>query len=157
MTNLKKILILLPIFTIIFLCSGCPNDYPDFKIQMLQQINDIRTKGCLCGPDTMPPAGLLIWSDLLEIAAIRHVKDMAANTNVEHFGSDGSFPYQRTLDAGFQGLIGENIGRGSITVDDIMERWINSEQHCKTIMNEKYSYFAVAYEDYCWVQMFGGD
>ena len=116
----------------------------------------MRRNGCFCGDDSMPPVPEISWDESLELAAERHVKDMAANNFLSHYGSDGSTPYSRITDAGFDGaFLGENIARGYITIQDVMEQWKKSPSHCKTIMDLHYSYMAVAYEDYYWVQVFG--
>jgi len=156
MLKIKRYSICFPLFALI-LFSGCPED-EDFKTKMLIEINDLRAEGCWCGTDSMPPARMLLWDESLEKAANRHVRDMALNDSVEHTGSDGSIPQQRTMEAGFMGTyIGENVARGSVTVEGIMERWKNSDKHCRTMMDNYFTYFAVAYEDYCWVQMFGSE
>lgn len=130
----------------------------DFKESFLTEVNRMRTEGCVCGTDSMPPVQEVSWDESLEAAAERHVQDMAANRFLSHYGSDGSTPYLRVTEAGFEGaFFGENIARGYVTIQDVMKQWRNSEGHCKTIMDDHYYFMAVAFEDYYWVQLFGSN
>lgn len=148
------------IFLVLFLVlclSDC--DKPtkeDFILEILREVNEIRLTGCFCGEDSMPPVHPLLWDDALDMAAQRHVSDMSQNNFLDHIGTDGSTPYQRAAEAGFEGaFIGENIARGYLTIHDVMNQWISSPSHCRTIMDDHYYFIAVAYDDYYWVQLFG--
>lgn len=130
----------------------------DFKTHMLNELNKQRLKGCVCGEDSMPPVDILEYDEALENAAERHVLDMSDNDFLSHIGTDGSTPQLRASEAGFTGaFIGENIARGFVTVNDVMARWLSSEEHCKTIMAPYFSYVGIAYKDYYWVQVYGSD
>ena len=130
----------------------------DYKEQMLIEINKQRLAGCFCGEDSMPPVRELIYDEMLESAARRHVLDMTENDIFRHIGSDGSTPQIRAAESGFTGAyIGENIARGFVSVNEVMTRWLSSIDHCRTIMDSRFHYVGVAYEDYYWVQVFGSD
>ncbi len=156
---LKKILLHLYYCLWIVISFGCfENNKVDFKTQMLIEINKQRLGGCFCGQDSMPPVDELIYSEILESAAERHVTDMTDNDFFDHIGTDGSTPQKRAIDAGFTGAyIGENIARGYIEVDDVMLSWLSSNEHCRTIMSPYFSCVGVAQKDYYWVQVFGSD
>ena len=142
----------------LFLCGCGEKNKEDYKTQMLIEINELRLSGCMCGEDSMPPVKELAYDESLENAAKRHVLDMTENNFLDHYGTDGSTPQKRALDAGFTGAyIGENIARGFVSVHDVMLRWTESEEHCKTIMSSYFAYVGVAYEDYYWVTVFGSD
>ena len=144
------------ILVILIIC--CENHSENFNEQILTEVNKLRTEGCVCGDDTMPPVQQLRWDESLEAAALRHVTDMTENFFFDHIGSDGSTPFQRAADAGFPGaFIGENIARGFVTVDDVISRWLNSADHCKTMMDFHYDFMGVSYKDYYWVQLFGSN
>jgi uncharacterized protein YkwD len=149
------------IFLITFILVGCdkdPYEIDNIKEDMLDAVNAYRRSGCSCEGDTMPPVDEVEWSDQLQEAATYHVNDMVENNIFDHIGSDGRTPHKRAADAGFTGvLIGENIARGYLTVEDVMNSWMNSSGHCKNIMDPNFSYMAVAYKDYHWVQLFGSD
>ena len=141
----------------IILC-GCGEKNEDYKTQILIEINEMRTSGCMCGEDSMPPVRALAYDENLEAAARRYVQDMLDNGFFDHLGSDRSTPNSRASDAGFTGpYIGENIARGYISAQGVMQGWKESEEHCKTIMSYYFSFVGVAYEDYYWVTVFGSD
>ena len=145
---------------IVLVVLACGHDDPAevLKREMLSEVNKLRTSGCICGEDTMPPVQEVVWDESLTIAAKRHLNDMIDNDFFNHIGSDGSTPASRASDAGFEGAyIGENIARGYINVQDVMNRWKNSENHCKTIMDFHYLYLGFAADQYYWVQLFGSD
>jgi uncharacterized protein YkwD len=147
---------------ILFLTCTCNNgdETPEeaLRREMLAAINDIRTTGCLCGEDSMPPVQPVVWSDELTIASKRHVDDMSANDFLSHTGSDGSTPANRANDAGFMGAyIGENIARGFISISDVMVRWKTSTSHCKMMMDVHFNFVGAANNSYYWVQVFGSN
>lgn len=138
-------------------CEDKP-EINEFRTKLLEEVNLLRMQGCLCGEDTMPAVQEVFWDDALEIAAVRHVTDMSQNNHLDHVGTDDSTPPQRAEDAGFEGVfIGENIARGYITISDVMNQWKSSTAHCKAMMDGRFYFMAVAYEDYYWVQLFGSN
>ena len=150
-------LLLTGVITALLISCRKPTE-EDFKLTILKEVNTLREEGCVCGEDTMPPVQEIIWDESLEAAAKLHVSDMAEHDFLSHYGTDGSTPYQRSADAGFEGaFIGENIARGYATIEDVMRQWRNSENHCKTMMDDHYYFMAVAIEDYYWVQIFGSN
>ncbi|MBN1949967.1 MAG: CAP domain-containing protein [Bacteroidales bacterium] len=141
----------------LFISCGKPSE-DDFREGLLTEVNMLRKSGCWCGDDSMPPVQEVEWDELLELAAIRHVEDMSQNRFLNHYGSDGSTPYSRITDAGFDGsFFGENIARGYVTIQDVVGQWKNSPEHCKIMMDNHYHFMAVAYESYYWVQLFGSE
>ena len=137
----KNFFIICYLYLIPIILCGCGEKNEDYKTQILIEINEMRTSGCMCGEDSMPPVRALAYDENLEAAARRHVQDMLDNEFFSHFGSDRSTPNSRASDAGFTGpYIGEK-----------------SEEHCKTIMSYYFSFVGVAYEDYYWVTVFGSD
>ena len=150
--------IFLVLFLFLFLSDCDKPTKEDFILEILREVNEVRSTGCFCGEDSMPPVHALLWDDALDMAAQRHVRDMSLNNYLDHIGTDASTPYQRAAEAGFEGaFIGENIARGYLTIQDVMNQWIHSPSHCRTIMDDHYYYIAVAYDDYYWVQMFGSN
>ena len=123
---------------------------------MLTEVNKIRSSGCQCGDEWMPPVRQLKWNTLLEQAALAHAKDMYENHYFDHFGLDSSFPIQRAVRFGYTGTaVGENIARGFDNTIEVMEAWKKSIEHCKNMMDSSYSELgAAAYNQY-WAQEFG--
>jgi len=129
--------------------------------QMLEVINEVRTKGAMCSGPTTP----LYWNTSLERAAQAHSKDMAIHKFVEHIGSGreqdvarkaanaGSTFIDRIKYFGFPAkvgvLVGENITRLSIKktkTDDFianfkrgMKNIYQDEPHCVILMNPRFN------------------
>lgn len=155
----RRFIILFIIISLPFSLYNCrETTEEDFMFEVLREVNEMRLSGCFCGEDSMPPVREVLWDDALEAAAIIHVKDMAENNFFDHLGTDGSTPYQRIANAGFDGaFVGENIAHGYVTIDDVMNQWKASPEHCKIIMDDHYYFIAIAFQDYYWVQLFGSN
>src|SRR5919202_1478214 len=66
---------------------------PDDKVNkalMLQLINEVRKKGCICGNQYFSPAPSLLWNNQLEQAALAHSTDMFTKNYFSHMESDGT-------------------------------------------------------------------
>ncbi|WP_290796612.1 CAP domain-containing protein [Flavihumibacter sp. UBA7668] len=126
------------------------------KATMLQLINDIRTKGCTCGSTVMPPVPKLEWNDKLAKAAYLHSFDMNSKNYFSHTSQDGRCPGDRITAQGFNwSSYGENIARGQANEAAVMNGWLNSEGHCKNIMNSRFKYVGVGMQNKYWTQVFG--
>ena len=53
-----------------------------------------------------------------------------------------------------RGYAGENIAWGQRTPEGVMNSWMNSDGHRRNILNPKYNYICVGFNDYRWVQLF---
>jgi uncharacterized protein YkwD len=123
---------------------------------MLQLINDVRSKGCNCGSTVMPPVGILQWNDKLAKAAYLHSADMNSKNYFSHTSQDGRSPGDRITAQGFKwSAYGENIARGQSSEAAVMNGWLNSEGHCKNIMNGRFKYVGVGMQNNYWTQVFG--
>ncbi len=133
-----------------------------FKEQFLDRINDLRQRGCNCGGEFMPPAPALHWSDRLTEAAQGHATDMARHHYFSHESLNGRTLRDRVFAVGytFKGFkkwsVGENIAEGQRSIDEVMDGWIQSEGHCKNLMNAQFKEIGIAEYRYYWVQDFGG-
>jgi uncharacterized protein YkwD len=68
-------------------------------------------------------------------AALDHARDMAANNNLSHEGSDGSDVAKRVKKRGYlYEEIGENIADGQVSVEEVMRTWMNSPPHKENIL-----------------------
>ena len=135
-----------------------------FKEEALKLLNEARAAGQQCGNTFYDPVGPVEWNDLLEDAALMHSEDMAAGQFLNHTGSDGSRPGDRMKEAGYSwSTYGENIASGQGSVQAAMNSWLNSEGHCKNIMNSSFKEFALAcrknpkarWGGTYWTQIFG--
>jgi uncharacterized protein YkwD len=136
--------------------------------EVLSYINSIRNKGAKCAP----PAPPLYSNGALERAAISHSKDMAINNFLQHNGSgtelDAAKPkgalhstfVDRITYYGYPVkpnlLVGENItftkfkntksSKFSDNYKKAVDNWLNDEQHCKILMNPRFTYAGVGYQ-----------
>ena len=74
-------------------------------------------------------------SSKLQASAERHAKDMAAHDKMTHNGSDGSSPFDRIKDEGYQyRRAGENVAAGRFETDRLMKGWMESPHHKRNIL-----------------------
>lgn len=88
-----------------------------------------------------------------------HSSDQAAHNHMDHTGSDGSTMQTRVEAEGFQWTsLGENVASGQLTVDQVMQDWMNSPGHRANILGD-YKFFGggLAYNNgkTYWTQDFG--
>jgi len=102
------------------------------------------------------------WNAALEKAARKHSYMMATQNFFDHRGPDSTHVGNRVQSAGYDWrFVGENIYAGIETVTEAVYGWLESEGHCKTIMNPDYTEIGAAcvanrgsqYESY-WTQVF---
>lgn len=123
---------------------------------LLKLVNDKRTSGCNCGTTIMPPVSPLTWNNALAAAALSHSKDMNANNYFDHNSQNGKTPGDRIIAAGYKWTTyGENIAAGQPTEQIVFDAWINSEGHCKNIMNANFKEMGIAKDGKYWTQDFG--
>jgi uncharacterized protein YkwD len=79
-------------------------------------------------------------------AARWHSRDMADNNFVSHDGSDDSAPWDRMEAACYDWTAaGEIIGAGYVTVNDMLQGWLNSPGHRAILLDPIYTDFGVGY------------
>jgi uncharacterized protein YkwD len=123
---------------------------------MLGLVNEVRSKGCTCGTTIMPAVPALAWNGLLAKAAYDHSNDMKMNGYFSHTGRDNRSPGERIKAAGYNWrTYGENIAMGQTTEQIVMKSWLNSEGHCKNIMNKNFKEIGVGRAGNYWTQVFG--
>jgi len=123
--------------------------------EALSLINQQRAAGCTCGTTSMPPVAALRLNDQLRTAAQVHANDMAIMGKMQHRGSDGSNVSARVSRAGFDWTaVAENIAWNQRSVEAVVNAWINSEGHCKNLMNERYRFMGFGETDFYWAQVF---
>ncbi|ACM21562.1 SCP-like domain protein [Geotalea daltonii FRC-32] len=106
---------------------------------MVAAINKARLSGMTCGTTYYGPTTAITWNDQIGSAASRHSNDMAARDFFSHTGSDGSSAGDRLTQAGYiWSTYGENIAVGYSTPAAVVQAWLNSEGHCRNIMNPAY-------------------
>lgn len=146
-------------FITIVTLFGCEKqEFPsqDFKIQMLNAVNELRQEGCTCGTTPMPPVSKLTWNNKLTTAAENHALDMNDNDFFSHTGSDGGRVENRVNLVGYSfSAVGENIAQGNASVEAVVEGWRMSVEHCLNMMEENFEELGAAKVGAYWVQTFG--
>lgn len=124
--------------------------------ELLDLVNEVRAKGCKCGPTNMPPVSPLTWNDKLGQAAFGHSDDMKEKDYFDHEGLDGSTFVDRIRATGYEpASAAENIAWGQTTEQQVMNSWLNSEGHCRNIMQSSFKEMGAGRSDNYWTQLFG--
>lgn len=151
---MKNSTLLLLFFLCLFLMcvmGSHPAESGDSKKQgiekrVIEVINDMRTKGTLCGEIIYRPAKPIAWNDKLRKAALYHSSDMAQKGFLGHTGSDGSSTEERLSKVGYKWItFGENVGEGYQSPEELVKGWMESPSHCKNIMNPEFKEAGAAY------------
>jgi hypothetical protein len=123
--------------------------------------NQARAEGQDCGAyGVFDPAPPLDGDPNLHIAAQAHADDMSQNDFFSHTGSDGSSFAQRIGRTDFSGQpLGENIAAGQRSPEEAVAGWIDSDGHCRNLMNPNATKIGVGYQTggpygTLWVQVF---
>ncbi|GMF12645.1 unnamed protein product [Phytophthora lilii] len=125
----------------------------DYFSAMLDRVNKERAAEGL-------PA--LCTNKKLQEAAQRHSDDQAANSYMDHTGTDGTNIEDRITQAGFDwSAVAENVAAGQPDVNDVMDSWMASPGHRENILGD-YTMFGTAYAynadstyQHYWTQDFG--
>lgn len=150
-----------PLFTLPKTSVTCAPDEL-LQQQMVDLINKVRSEARTCGPLAFGGAPPVQWNDALEEAAWLHSYKMATENFFAHRGPDSTHVGNRVQSVGYNWrFVGENIYAGIETVTEAVYGWLESEGHCKTIMNPDYTEIGAAcvanrasrYESY-WTQVF---
>ena len=124
------------------------NNDDSFESEMTSAINQARSTGRNCGSQFFPAVAPLTLDEQLTDAARVHTRDMANNNYLGHQGSNGSQPWDRIQEAGYQAsTAGENVAAGYRSIEAVMEGWLESAGHCANIMNASYRDVGVARVD----------
>ena len=111
----------------------------------LQRINTYRAAGATCGTQRFAPAAPVAWNALLEQAAQKHARDMAARRTLSHTGGDGSTLSDRAAREAYAfSTLGENVSAGYTTVPDALAGWMRSPGHCANMMSKGFREVGVA-------------
>jgi uncharacterized protein YkwD len=128
---------------------------------VVAETNRARSQQQDCGQyGTKGGAAALTADAALHEAAQAHANDMAANDFFSHTGSDGSQFFERIEWTGYQGQpVGENIAAGQSTASQVVGGWMESDGHCRNIMNPSATKIGVGFAEggpygTLWVQVF---
>ena len=113
--------------------------------EALARLNALRAAGHRCGSRVMAPALPLRWHPGLQSAAIRHSQDMARRGYFDHSSPEGERVGQRAALGNYAWrAIGENLAGGDISVDEVMDGWLASPDHCANMLDAAYEDVGVA-------------
>lgn len=133
-----------------------PAHLPINRELMLNLVNQVRQSGTTCGKTYFAPVAALKWNSTLEKTALAHSTDMLNNNYFSHRNKEGQNAGSRMEAAGYSWkAFGENIARGQRDEKEVLEGWLQSEGHCKNIMNATYTEIGVARAGGYWTQVFG--
>lgn len=112
--------------------------------QVLELVNQERSKNGLAPLNPNPQ---------LTQSAQGHSQDMADHNFMGHNGSDGSSPFDRMHQAGYQfSFAGENVAAGYATPESVMDGWMNEAPdstghrgHRENILSPNYHDIGIGY------------
>jgi uncharacterized protein YkwD len=130
------------------------------KNSYLSAVNRMRAEPRQCGTKSYRAAKPLVWNEALYKASYEHSKDMALCSYFSHKGSGKQSDWtakkqklgqcstfvNRIKNNGYgrYGGLAENIAYGVKSVERVMQQWINSDGHCKNIMNPNFTDLGMA-------------
>ena len=110
---------------------------PPFVAQVMEFVNQERQRS---GRSPLKP------NDALIVTAQAHSEDMAKNGFLSHTGSDGSDPFQRMRDVGYNyRTAGENVAAGYPDASAVVKAWMNSSGHRANILNANFCEMGAGY------------
>ena len=119
---------------------------PTFATRALQLVNQVRAEGARCGARPFAPAPPLTLSNTLADVALGHASDMAEHNYFEHQDLAGQSPADRVRAVGYrEKLVGENIAYGPQTVEEVVQGWLDSPEHCENIMDPRFAEMGLGY------------
>lgn len=122
---------------------------------LLDLTNDLRTAGCTCGNEVMPPVAPLSWNERVDTAAARHAADMHRHEELSHTGSNGSDTGDRLVAAGYDWrAYAENVAYNYPDVEAVFQGWKTSPGHCRNLMNRDVREMGFARSGAYWAQVF---
>jgi uncharacterized protein YkwD len=111
----------------------------------LQLVNEARAHGTRCGRRTFAPAPPVTLSETLAGVAFGHALDMAEHNYFEHEDLIGQSPADRVRAVGYrEKLVGENIAYGPPSVEEAVQGWLDSPDHCENIMDPRFAQMGIA-------------
>jgi uncharacterized protein YkwD len=138
-------------------------DWVEEGKRILAATNAARAQGRSCGTSQLAPAPPLAWNAELGRAALAHSQDMATRRYFAHASPEGRMPADRAIAAGYAyRRVGENIGAGQRSAEDMVAAWVESPGHCVNLMNPAFTDMGAAYAirggprpSAYWTQVFG--
>ncbi len=123
---------------------------------ILYKVNEIRTNGCRCGGERLKATHKLMWSETLTASARAHATEMDEYNFFGHRSLDGKDIGDRLDDFDYPWqYVGENLAEGQDNFEEALEDWLESDSHCRMIMNPDMKEMGMAKVGKYWVHHFG--
>ena len=125
--------------------AAATSQIPAIAARALHLVNESRARGTRCGRRYFPPAPPLRLSSVLAGVASGHALDMAEHGYFDHEDLRGESPADRVRRVGYrESLVGENIAYGTDTIDETVQGWLDSPDHCENIMDPRFTEMGIA-------------
>lgn len=103
--------------------------------EMLDRVNAVRRR------ERLKP---LRSDKTLDATAQRHGEDMLRRAFFDHRNPDGQLVRERAVEAGYKwSKIGENIAEGQVSVEEVVDTWMNSPGHRRNILDPDFQELGV--------------
>ncbi len=125
--------------------------------RVLELVNEHRATGYNCDTEgNFGPAPALTMQLHLRCAARIHSQDMVDRGFFDHTNPDGEGPGGRIDRTEYPTRgYGENIYFGSPRAADAVQAWMESDGHCRNIMDPDFDIIGVGRDETHWTQVFG--
>lgn len=126
--------------------AALPSDVSAVAERVLELVNVARLEARLCGRNQFAAAAPLTLSSVLSEVARLHALDMAQRGSLGHRGSDGSRAAERITRSGYSWRAsGENVAAGQRDAEAVVAAWLDSPEHCSSIMGPQFTEMGVAF------------
>jgi len=126
--------------------TAIPTEVDEKELESFRLLNELRASGYTCpsGTTFSPNPEPLLWDCRLWKASYLHSKDMSTNNYFSHTSFDGRSFVTRGNEQNISPA-SENIAAGSSTAQRTLEQFMNSDGHCRNMMNPSMRLFAMGY------------
>jgi uncharacterized protein YkwD len=128
------------------MAAACPSDSPQWRAQLLAQVNGLRAAGGSCGASGKTGAlAPLHWSEALERISSAQARWLAELGEIAHTGRHGE-PLAARADAASYPFVrvAENLALGYEREADVLAGWVGSESHCVNLFDAQVSELALS-------------
>lgn len=125
--------------------SACPPDTPQWRAQLLAQVNSLRATGGVCGAVSKTgPHAPLHWSAVLERISNAQAQWLAELGELQHTGRHGEALAERADAAQYSFVrVAENLALGYEREADVLAGWVGSDSHCVNLFDTQVTELAL--------------
>jgi uncharacterized protein YkwD len=144
------------IITLFILWSLNPAFGQGFEMSFTEAVNELRSGGCRCGGKYFKPVGAVKYNEQLAQSAAIHAQDIRRQRRLNHYSSNGLNIGQRVDRVGYRwAVVGENLAFGHESIQEVIRAWIDSNTHCRLLMDDRFRDIGLAKLGSYWVLHFG--